>query len=103
MMAKLPKDATLFLNFHIETHQPEAAFDISKCNTEKGGKTKLTPVNADEYVIPDKIIDDNTAKKDDASGLPTWALIAIIAGGVVIVGAVAAVIIAGAKKKKKAE
>ncbi|MBO7407226.1 MAG: hypothetical protein J6V14_06295 [Clostridia bacterium] len=99
-MAKLPLDATLFLNFHIETHQPEAAFDISKCNTEKGGKTKLTPVNADEWPMPNVIPEDNKAD-ENAGGLPTWALIAIIAGGVVVVGAIVAVIIASAAKKKK--
>ena len=100
-MAKLPLDATLFLNFHIETHQPEAAFDISKCNTEKGGKTKLTPVNADEYEMP-KVLPDDKPVNENEGGLPTWALIAIIAGGVVVLGVIAAVIIIAAKKKKKA-
>ncbi len=98
-IAKLPKDATIFVNFHIETHQPEAAFDISKCNTEKGGKTKLTPVNADAYKMPDPPKED-PKDNNESAGLPTWALIAIIAGGVVLVGVIAAVIIAGAKKKK---
>ena len=101
-IAKLPKDATVFVNFHIETHQPEAAFDIAKCNTEKGGKTKLTPVNADAWKMPDPPKED-PKDNNESSGLPTWALIAIIAGGVVLVGVIAAVVIAAAKKKKKAE
>ena len=101
-IAKIPETATIFLNFHIKTHQAEDAFDLSQCKTGTGKKSTLVAENANKYNRPAEKVPVPDENKTETSGLPLGALIGIIAGAAAVVIAVVVVIIVLAKKKKKA-
>ena len=102
-IAKIPETATIFLNFHIKTHQPEEAFDLSQCKTGTGKKTTLVSVNASKYVRSTETIDDKPTTDDTTStNKVNGALIGIIAGASAAVVAIAVVVVVLLKKKKAA-
>ena len=104
VLAKIPLNAKIFIDFDINEQQPAAAWDdtYQKKMINKDTSTKNSTVISEKVEI---LTDANKPKKNDVqtnqgSSFPTWAIIAIAAGAVVIVAVVVVVIILVSKKKK---
>lgn len=102
LLAKIPKNAAIYLNFHISEQQPEAAFDAAYQKKFLSLDSSKQSTLLTEYVTLLTEADRPTPKATDtgSEGFPTWAIIAIIAGAVVIVAGVVIIIFITGKKKK---
>ena len=102
ILAKIPMSAKLYVDFSIAEQQPAAAWDATyqkKMLAKADDKSTVITEKVDLLTDEDKPEAKKTAAPAE-SGLPTWALIAIIAGGVVVLAAVVIIIIVVLKKKK---
>ena len=108
VLANIPSSAKLFVDFAINTQQPEAAWDetYQKKMVVKDSATKGSTVITEKLDIltdadkPEVKVNNTT---DATTSVPYLTIIAIAAGGVVVVAAVVVIIIVVSKKKKKAQ
>ena len=102
-IAKLPMSASLFLNFHIETQQPEEAFDLSQCKLNSK-KTSLVSENAVKWIAPTEKLATPEPIITYIDVTPWGLIIGLAAGGVVIaVGVILAIVLSKKKKAKAAK
>ncbi len=101
-LAKLPMSASIFLNFHIQTQQPEEAFDLNQCKLNSK-KTSLVAENAVKYVRPANKIATPEPIITYIDTTPWGLIIGLAAGAVVIAVAVILAVVLSKKKKAKAQ
>ena len=102
-LAKLPGSASIFLNFHIETQQPEEAFDLSQCKLNSK-KSSLVAENAVKYKRPSEPLPTEKPANTGNGSIPWNIIIPVIAGVVVLAVVIVLIAVIGKKKKaKKAE
>ncbi|MBP5633100.1 MAG: hypothetical protein J6X34_05035 [Clostridia bacterium] len=102
-LAKLPSSASIFLNFHIETQQPEEAFDLGQCKLDSK-KSSLVAENAVKYKRPSEPLPTEKPANTGNGNIPWNIIIPIIAGVVVLAVVIVLIAVIGKKKKaKKAE
>ena len=102
-LAKLPGSASIFLNFHIETQQPEDAFDLAQCKLNSK-KSSLVAENAVKYKRPSEPLPTEKPANTGNGSIPWNIIIPVIAGVVVLAVVIVLIAVIGKKKKaKKAE
>ncbi|MBO4327639.1 MAG: hypothetical protein J5950_10245 [Clostridia bacterium] len=101
-LAKIPMSASIFLNFHIQTQQPEEAFDLNQCKlTSK--KTSLVAMNAIKYERPAEKLATPKPIITVIDTTPWGLIIGLAIGGVVLVAAIIIAVVLSKKKKAKAQ
>lgn len=96
----LPMTATFFFNFHIKTHQPEAAFDFDHLKTvsKKDTSSTLLSENAAKWVSPKEKAEYQYTVTE--TYIPWNIIIPCAIGGVVLIAAIIVIIVVSKKKKK---